>query len=164
MYNNIKSKQEDKATITKIMVDEDKCVGCYNCTIACIAVHETRSKNIYSLNVHNTDYNSRNVVSQNSDGRPTPMVCRHCDVPECVLTCVSGAMTKDEDTGIVSHNLKRCASCFMCVMSCPYGVLKADNKTGKIIIKCDMCEKEDTPACVASCPTGALYIKEVPKL
>lgn len=153
-----------KEVIRKIMIDEDKCEGCYNCTLACISVHETKSKNIYKLKSNNKNFNSRNVITVNADGRPTPMVCRHCDIPECVLTCISGAMTKDEETGIVKHNLKKCASCFMCVMSCPYGVLKPDNKTGKIIIKCDMCQDEESPACVSSCPTGALYIKEVEKI
>ena len=44
------------------------------------------------------------------------------------FTCMSGAMTKDENLGIVSYDENKCASCFMCVMSCPYGVLKPDKK------------------------------------
>lgn len=124
-------------------------------------VHDRKATDIYDFDISETKTDSRNVITTNDQGHPIPMVCRHCDMPECVFTCISGAMTKDEETGLVKHDMSQCASCFMCVMSCPYGVLKPDKKSNKVVVKCDMCIGKGEPACVASCPTGALYVKEV---
>jgi carbon-monoxide dehydrogenase iron sulfur subunit len=43
----------------------------------------------------------------------------------------------------------------MCVMACPFGVV-IPLAAFKTAIKCDACMHMDEPACVASCPTGAL--------
>ena len=94
------------------------------------------------------------------NNHPVPIFCRHCDEPECVITCMSGAMSKDEKTGIVSYDEGKCGSCFMCVMSCPYGLLKADDRTKSKILKCDLCKDEETPRCVKMCPTGAIKIQK----
>jgi carbon-monoxide dehydrogenase iron sulfur subunit len=74
---------------------------------------------------------------------------------------MSGAMTKDKASGLVSYDKEKCASCFMCVMSCPYGVLKPDTKSKTIVVKCDMCNGREIPRCVENCPTGAIYLEEV---
>lgn len=50
----------------------------------------------------------------------------------------------------------------MCVMNCPYGVLKADTATHTKVVKCDFCMKDDAkPNCVKSCPKKAIYVEEV---
>ena len=41
-------------------------------------------------------------------------------------------MSKDQETGYVQYDGTRCASCYMCIMACPYGVLKADRLKQKI--------------------------------
>lgn len=142
----------------RIMIDKKKCDGCMNCHIACMAEHNQKGKSIYELDLENDENESRNHILYNEKIGYTPIFCRHCEEPECVLTCMSGAMLKDKNTGIVSYNDKKCASCFMCVMSCPYGVLKADDKTKKVVVKCDMCNGRQVPRCVESCPTGAIYL------
>jgi carbon-monoxide dehydrogenase iron sulfur subunit len=73
---------------------------------------------------------------------------------------MTGAMSKNEMTGHVEYNNKRCASCYMCIMACPYGVLKADSYSHKYIMKCDLCGKtdDDFPNCVKRCPMGALSV------
>ena len=48
----------------------------------------------------------------------------------------------------------------MCVMSCPYGVLKVDDRTKQSILKCDLCRDEECPKCVANCPTGAIELQK----
>ena len=55
------------------------------------------------------------------------------------MSCMSGALTKDPETGHVQYDEKKCGSCFMCVMNCPYGVLKPDESTRSKVIKCDFC-------------------------
>ncbi len=48
-------------------------------------------------------------------------------------------------------------------MVCPFGVITQD-KVKHIAVKCDRCHKLETPACVASCPTHALIMKEAEEL
>ncbi|EQH58964.1 4Fe-4S dicluster domain-containing protein, partial [Clostridioides difficile] len=91
---------------------------------------------------------------------PVPILCRHCDEPECVLACMSGAMHKDSESGIVSYDEEKCGSCYMCVMSCPYGLLKPDDRSKQNILKCDLCKDEEYPRCVANCPSGAIELQK----
>ncbi len=75
---------------------------------------------------------------------------------------MSGALIKDPVTGIVSYDEKQCGSCFMCVMNCPYGVLKPDTLTHTKVIKCDFCMGESgEPSCVKNCPKKAIWVEEV---
>lgn len=141
----------------RIKIDKDLCMGCLSCVLACMAEHND-DKRIDHLNLQDLSNDGRNRIAIDSKGKPIPIFCRHCDEPECVTACMSGAMTKDEITGIVSYDSKKCASCYMCIMSCPFGVLKPDETNQKVILKCDMCNGKDIPACVANCPTGAIYI------
>ena len=105
---------------------------------------------------------SRNRVVISSDMKFSPIFCRNCDLPECVYTCMSGAMRKDLETGYVTYDKNKCASCYMCIMACPYGVLKEDKETKQEIMKCDMCaDLPDGPQCVAKCPMAAITLEEV---
>lgn len=133
----------------RIKIDREKCVGCLTCTTACIVAHNSED--------------TRSRITIDGNGKYAPIFCRNCDKPECVYTCMTGAMSKDKDTGIVSYNKEHCASCYMCIMACPYGVLKADSRTKKEIMKCDGCRDTErkTPQCVAKCPMAAITVEEV---
>lgn len=136
----------------RIKIDRKKCVGCLTCVTACCVAHNSSD--------------SRNRITIDSQKKPTPIFCRHCDLPECVFTCMTGAMSKNSDTGYVEYNKEQCASCYMCIMACPYGVLKSDSLTHKEIMKCDMCSfegKEADPECVKRCPMEAITFEEVKK-
>lgn len=145
----------------RIIIDREKCDGCLNCNIACISAHEEGS-NFYTVNLQSVDSETRNFIKFDAKSGYTPIFCRHCDEPECVLSCMSGALEKDPETGHVQYDETKCAACYMCVMNCPYGVLKPDNKTHTKVIKCDFCEdKPDGPSCVKACPKQAIEVKEV---
>lgn len=132
----------------RIKIDRSKCIGCLTCVSACIVFHEGAD--------------SRNRVVIDSFNKPAPIFCRHCGLPECVFTCMTGAMAKDGETGFVMHESRRCAKCGMCIMACPYGVLKPDRISGDIM-KCDMCGmRPEGPFCVEKCPMGAIETREVP--
>ena len=68
----------------------------------------------------------------------------------------------DPTAGHVFYDENRCGSCFMCVMNCPFGVLKPDTVTKTKVIKCDFCVNAGgEPSCVASCPKKAIHVEEV---
>jgi anaerobic carbon-monoxide dehydrogenase iron sulfur subunit len=147
----------------RIMIDKDNCYGCKNCTIACMSAHNPAGDTIYDLDLEDMSNESRNYIELDQKGHPTPLFCRHCSEAECVIACMSGAMKQDEETKLITYDRDSCGSCFMCVMSCPFGILKPDRVNQKFVIKCDFCEDKDSPSCVQNCPTKAIHIEEVPE-
>lgn len=147
----------------RIFIEKEKCQGCLTCSVACMAEHNLAGKSVYDLEMANPANVENNNILLDAQARPTPVFCRHCDDPDCVRACMSGAMSKDPTTGRVNHDPDRCASCYMCLMSCRFGVLKVDLATRQIIRKCDYCGERDAPRCVDECPSGALEYKEVEK-
>lgn len=147
----------------RILIEADKCDGCKNCSIACMQAHRPDgSGTVYDLDLTDPANESRNAILLNREKRYIPLFCRHCDKPECVASCMSGALTKDPVTGHVRYNADQCGACFMCVMNCPYGVPKPDRATRMAVIKCDFCIGDnEEPNCVKSCPKKAIYIEEV---
>jgi carbon-monoxide dehydrogenase iron sulfur subunit len=126
--------------------------------------HRDDEGSVYTLDLSYPGNESRNFIRMDSAGRYIPIFCRHCDDPECVFSCMSGALTKDPQTGYVICDEEKCAACFMCVMNCPYGVPKPDRATRSKAIKCDFCiDDEDGPNCVRMCPNKAIEVKEVAK-
>ena len=143
----------------RILIDKDLCKGCKSCVLACM-MRNSNADNMYTLDLNSMDTESKNHIEMDRNNQPVPIFCRHCDEPECVMTCMSGAMSKDEESGIVSYDESKCGSCFMCVMSCPYGLLKVDDRSKQKILKCDLCKNEEIPKCVEMCPTGAIKLQK----
>ncbi|MCL2366145.1 MAG: nitrate reductase [Oscillospiraceae bacterium] len=143
----------------RIMIETEKCKGCKNCAIACMKAHMPDG---VPFSLTDTRLEARNVILLDKDKQYRPLFCRHCDNPSCIKSCMSGAMTKDSATGHVYYDPKQCAGCFMCVMSCPFGVLKPDRATKTTVIKCDFCKDHGSePSCVKQCINQAIHVEEV---
>jgi carbon-monoxide dehydrogenase iron sulfur subunit len=146
----------------RIIIDQEKCDGCKNCTIACMQAHRETPGTVYDLDLLNPQNEARHTIVANSKGGYFPIFCRHCSVPDCVGACMSGALAKDPQTGHIQYDEKRCGTCFMCVMSCPYGNIKPDRVTHTKILKCDFCKNDqEDPNCVKVCPKKAIHVEEV---
>ena len=146
----------------RIMIEIDKCEGCKNCAAACMQAHREDEGDIYTLNLSDPGAESRNTILLDGSGKCWPLFCRHCDEPECARACMSGALAKDPATGHVLYDEERCAACFMCVMHCPFGVLRHDRRTRSKVIKCDFCKDDaEGPNCVRMCPNKAIHVEEV---
>ena len=87
----------------RIFIDKDKCQGCLGCALACMAEHNPAGKSVYDLNLSDKSNSVFNNVLADAASKPTPVFCRHCDDPDCVRACMSGAMTKDPQTGFVLY-------------------------------------------------------------
>ena len=134
----------------KLYVQLDLCIGCQSHSVACQRVRN----GVVTLK-------SANIERVGT----LPVVCRHCEEPACVAACPKEAMTRDDD-GTVRRNAFRCTGCRSCVLACPFGVLsQGERLTAFPLGKCDLCtarlENGEEPACVATCPTGALRYGEV---
>lgn len=142
-------------------VDLDACSGCKACVAGC-----------HSLNGLNDNETWREVGlligtppdAKHSLQQTITSACHHCADPGCMSGCPVKAYDKDPATGIVRHLDDQCIGCQYCVMKCPYEVPKFSEKLG-IVRKCDMCVNRlavgEAPACVQSCPNGAIKISLV---
>jgi len=140
-------------------VDLDACTGCKACVVAC-----------HSLNGLDDNESWRDVgmISGGSTAAPfqqtVTTACHHCEDPACMNGCPTLAYEKDEKTGIVRHLDDQCIGCQYCMLKCPYDVPKYNDDLG-IVRKCDMCYDRlkvgEAPACVQSCPSGAIKIKVI---
>ena len=155
----------------RIIIDQDKCDGCKNCSVACMQAHREMKPDCKSGGILGTFYDldfldpkneARHAIVANNKGGYIPVFCRHCAVPDCVNACMSGALKKDSASGHIQYDEKRCGKCFMCVMSCPYGNIKPDKASRTKIVKCDFCRGDnEEPNCVKSCPKKAIHVEEI---
>lgn len=144
----------------KKIIDLEKCTGCKNCELECMVVHST-DENLQQTYKEGGigAIRSRCRVALTEDGTRAPQHCRHCDDPQCVRACMSGALRKDEN-GYVICDTEICVGCYMCVMSCPHGMARPATSGKRRLIKCDGCALRDSMACVAACPSGCLSVVE----
>ncbi|OAT87096.1 4Fe-4S dicluster domain-containing protein [Desulfotomaculum copahuensis] len=142
----------------RIFIRPELCAGCKTCELSCLVEHCAGSS-LWTIDLGDAGNQPRNTVLAGPKGVPLPLTCRHCPEPACVDACPAGAMVRNEATGLVEHRNERCVGCWMCVMACPFGLVWPSAREQKSI-KCDFCGERDNPACVESCPTGALSLVE----
>jgi len=144
----------------RIFSNEEFCMGCRLCEVYCIVQH-SKSKDI--LKAYKREYPRPLSRIRLEEKRPHSLAvqCRHCEDPPCVDACLSGAMHRDEETGIVVYDDGKCMGCWTCIMVCPLGAIRMDSLNRKVVAKCDLCPGLEVPACVANCPNEALVYREV---
>lgn len=141
----------------RIHVREEVCIGCRLCEIYCI-VQNSRSKKIVKVFRSEFPKPLPRIIVEEKGPISFALQCRHCNDAPCIDACVAGAMHRDN--GRVVCDTSKCVGCWMCIMVCPYGVIRRDTIGGKVISKCDLCPDLEVPACVVHCPNEALILKE----
>jgi len=142
----------------RIYANEDLCIGCRLCEIHCLVQH-SKSKRIITAMMRERDTVSSRVKVQESGQVTFALQCRHCEDARCLEACMTGAISRDPDTGAVLHDADRCVGCWMCVMACPVAAIQRGAE-GHVASKCDLCQGEKVPACVENCPNEALAFEE----
>ena len=140
----------------KVVAKPEVCMGCHLCEIWCVVAH-SKSKDIIKAFKYEKKQLPRIIVDENLP-EVFAIQCRHCEEPDCVFACISGALYKDE-SGKVVHDESKCVGCLSCVMACPYGGIVVDFESRKVV-KCDLCEEIGFPVCVKMCPNEALVYEE----
>lgn len=141
-----------------LVFHRDRCLACGSCELACSVAH-SRSGQLGTAILEELRPRRRLSLAAGERGIEAHR-CLQCREPLCVFSCKSGALRRDPFTGRVALEEGRCLGCFMCVMVCPFGV-RPDPFTDRVV-RCNLCEERETPACIAACPTGALCQEPAP--
>ncbi len=142
-----------------VKINEDYCVYCHLCEVACVVEHSQSKDIIKAYKLEETPL--PRCTAEFNYPLSLSVMCRHCDDHPCVYACQNGSMHVDE-RGYIVVNENTCVGCWMCIMVCPYGVIKRGKKeTGRVSIKCDLCPDREIPACVEACPNNALTFEEL---
>ena len=152
-------------------IDTTLCTACRGCQVACKQWHnlpaeKTVNRGTYE-NPADLSFDTYKLVrmrEQVIDGKLNwlffPEQCRHCIDAPCLETAQDPeAIFKDDKTGaiIFTANTRRLNAAEI-IEACPYNIpRKGPDGT---LAKCDMCidriENGRPPACVQTCPTGAM--------
>ncbi|OGN96826.1 MAG: 4Fe-4S ferredoxin [Chloroflexi bacterium RBG_13_51_18] len=142
----------------KVFVNEQVCMGCHLCEVYCLLKHAKTKDLVKAYKKESPRALSRIRVDE-SGIVSLSVRCEHCADEPCVRACLTGALTRDPATSLVTVDEERCIGCGTCSLVCPLGVPKLD-KSLKKMVKCDLCQDEEIPVCVANCPNEALVYME----
>jgi carbon-monoxide dehydrogenase iron sulfur subunit len=146
----------------RVLVREELCIGCGLCRVHCEAHHAGGDDLVKALKKRSTPAVGGIRIEQ-SGIQCLSVRCQHCEDAPCVDACLTGALYRDETSGLVLVDEEKCIGCGTCSLVCPYGAIQKDDLSGKAV-KCDGCTDREVPRCVSVCPNGALVVVEDEKL
>ncbi|MCC8397056.1 formate dehydrogenase subunit beta [Paraburkholderia sp. MMS20-SJTR3] len=157
-------------TVAKL-IDVSKCIGCKACQTACMEWNDLRDEIGVNVGVYDnpadlTEHSwtvMRFSEYENSAGDLEWLIrkdgCMHCDEPGCLKACPSPGAIVQYTNGIVDFHEENCIGCGFCVTGCPFNVPRI-SKQDRRAYKCTLCSDRvavgQEPACVKTCPTGAI--------
>ena len=152
-----------------MVIDVDKCVGCYNCTLACRDEHAGNDHLPVSAAQPATggSWVKLQVLERGSFPKVkvshTPMLCLHCAQAPCVQAG-EGAVYRRPD-GIVIIDPVKAAGRRDLAAACPHGVISW-NEERHLAQKCSFCahlldQGWTEPRCAEACPTGAMVFGDL---
>ena len=148
-----------------IAIDLDRCVGCHTCANACKMQNNVPMGMLWNrILTKDCDVVDGAVGEYPALSRTyLPVQCQHCENPECVKVCPTGASHKLED-GTVQIDKSKCIGCQFCAMACPYGV-RYLNEEERVVEKCTLCQQRtaqgELPQCVAQCGSRARFFGDL---
>jgi formate dehydrogenase iron-sulfur subunit len=153
------------------LIDVSKCIGCKACQVACMEWNDMRddigvNHGVYDNPLDLTDKSwtvMRFSEVEVEQGKLEWLIrkdgCMHCADPGCLKACPAPGAIVQYANGIVDFHEENCIGCGYCITGCPFNVPRISKKDSKAY-KCTLCSDRvgvgQEPACVKTCPTGAL--------
>jgi Fe-S-cluster-containing dehydrogenase component/formate-dependent nitrite reductase membrane component NrfD len=135
------------------VIDQDRCIGCHACTVACKEEHGV-PLGVFRTWVKYIEKGEYPYTRRHFG----VMRCNHCDSAPCSTICPTNALYRRAD-GIIDFDNQKCIGCKSCMQACPYDALYID-PASNTAAKCNFCahriEANLEPACVIVCPTQAI--------
>jgi carbon-monoxide dehydrogenase iron sulfur subunit len=144
----------------QVYLKEQVCIGCHLCEVYC-RLKQARSKDLVKAYKKESPRPLPRVRVDENGIVSLSVRCQHCVDAPCIRACLTGALSRDPSTSLVTVDEERCIGCGTCSLVCPLGVPKLDAAQKKMV-KCDLCQDEEIPVCVANCPNEALVYADVP--
>lgn len=162
--------RDHKFEVAKL-IDVTTCIGCKACQVACAEWNDMRTPpqtctGVYD-NPHDLDAKQWTVMRFNEveeNERLEWLIrkdgCMHCAEPGCLKACPSPGAIIQYANGIVDFQSDKCIGCGYCIAGCPFNIPRLNPEDNRVY-KCTLCVDRVTvgqePACVKTCPTGAIH-------
>lgn len=152
------------------LIDESKCIGCKACQVACQEWNDLKEEIGMNVGVYDnpadlteSSWTLMRFAEVEHETRLDWLIrkdgCMHCAEPGCLKACPSPGAIVQYANGIVDFKQENCIGCGYCVTGCPFDVPRISKKDSKAY-KCTLCSDRVSvglePACVKTCPTGAI--------
>jgi formate dehydrogenase beta subunit len=160
-----------------ILYDSSKCTACRGCQVACKQWNDLAAETTFNAGSYENPPDlsastwTRITFTELEKGDRVEWLflkrgCMHCTEAACVQVCPTNAL-KHHSNGMVTVERDLCNGCGYCTQFCPFHIPRLDGSlltgAGKSY-KCNMCQERttngDLPACVKTCPPGALSYGE----
>jgi carbon-monoxide dehydrogenase iron sulfur subunit len=145
----------------KVYVKEEVCIGCRLCEVYCQLQHARSSDLVKAFKKESPPPLPRLRVEE-SGVVSLSVHCQQCQDTPCIQACLTGALSRDPESRLVTVDEDKCIGCWTCVLVCPLAAIRQDIEQKKAL-KCDLCQGEEIPVCVANCPNEALVYVEEPE-
>ncbi len=154
------------------LIDVSRCIGCKACQAACMEWNDLRSQPVgvnegFYTNppdLSDQTWTLMRFYEENIEGTLQWLIlkdgCLHCSDPGCLKACPAPGAIVQYTSGIVDFHEENCIGCGYCISGCPFNIPRLRREDSKVY-KCTLCSDRVSvglePACVKTCPTGALH-------
>jgi formate dehydrogenase iron-sulfur subunit len=153
------------------LIDVSRCIGCKACQSACMEWNDLRgevgqNQGFYTnpRDLDDQTWTLMRFYEENIQGSLQWLIlkdgCLHCADPGCLKACPAPGAIVQYSNGIVDFHQEQCIGCGYCISGCPFNVPRIRKEDSKAY-KCTLCSDRVSvglePACVKTCPTGAIH-------
>jgi formate dehydrogenase iron-sulfur subunit len=153
------------------LIDVSRCIGCKACQAACMEWNDLRddvgvNTGFYTnpADLSDQSWTLMRFYEENIQGSLQWLIlkdgCLHCADPGCLKSCPSPGAIVQFTNGIVDFHEENCIGCGYCISGCPFNIPRMRKEDSKVY-KCTLCSDRISvglePACIKTCPTGALH-------
>ncbi len=157
--------------VTKL-IDVSRCIGCKACQAACMEWNDLRGQPVgenegfYTnpADLSDQTWTLMRFYEEQIQGSLQWLIlkdgCLHCSDPGCLKACPAPGAIVQYTNGIVDFHEESCIGCGYCISGCPFNIPRMRKEDSKVY-KCTLCSDRISvglePACVKTCPTGAIH-------